>query len=260
MENKTMTDNPWPDNPACRKVVLVLDQDDINALEYEDGGAELLTNEEIHIFSSHLSQPNPTVQALIDQGIVTSGSVLIQNPYDKSLYHRESEAMEEIALAKLLHFSTLCGHLGAREVKVEQIRLKKEGRKVTRSGEVDIPAVGSVKLEGKKEDLNSFAHRLSLTHEFDGGQPNIQAATEFLQRTGLSSETIMQDMLNKARMRNKPKSSKINLNLTAEGHQNLKVLASLNLKATRLPISVKGNYDRKEYERTEYTLTIAVKF
>ena len=255
-----MSANPWPNNPSHRKVVLVLNQDDIEALGYEDDGAELLTNDEIHILSSHPSQPNPTVQALIDQGIVTSGAVLIQNPFNKNRYHRESEAMEQIALTKLLHFSTLCGHLGAREVKIEQIRLKKESCEVNFSVKGGIPMAGGGELDQEREDLNSFAHQLSLTHEFDGGESNIQAATEFLQRTGLSSETIMQDMLNKARMHNKPKSSKINLILTTEGHQNLKVLASLNLKATRLPISLEGNYDQKNYERTEYTLTIAVKF
>ena len=255
-----MTDKPWSDDPSCRKIVLVLKQDDINALDYEDGGDDLLTNEEIHILSSRPSQPSPAVQALIDQGVVTSGAVLIQNPFDKSLYYRESEAMEQIALAKLLHFSTLCGHLGAREVKIEQIRLKEKDREVTFSVEGGIPVAGGGKLDQKREDLNSFAYRLSLTHEFDGSEPNVQAATEFLQRTGLSSETIMQDMLNKAQIHNKPKSSKINLNLTTEGHQNLKVLANLKLKATRLPISLETNYDRKEHEQTEYTLAIAVKF
>ena len=255
-----MTDNKWPDEPSRRKIVLVLNQDDIEALRYEDGGSDILLNEEVHILSPHQPQSDPAVQALIDQGVVTSGAILVQNPFDKSLYHRESEAVEQIALVKLLHFSTLCGHLGAREIKIEQIRLKKEEREATFSVEGGIPMAGSGKLDQKREDLNSFAHQLSLIHEFDGGEPNIQAATEFLQQTGLSSETIMQDMLNKAQIHNKPKSSKINLNLTSEGHQNLNVLASLNLRATKLPISLESSYDRKEHERTEYTLTIAVKF
>ena len=257
-----MTDNPWPDDPSCRKIVLVLHQDDINTLEYdpEYDGDVLLDNEEVHILSSHPPEPGPAVQALIDQGVVTSGAVLIQNPFDKSLYYGESEAMEQIALAKLLHFSTLCGHLGAREVKIEQIRLKKKDREVDFSVEGGIPLAGSGKIDGKMEDLYSFAHRLSLTHEFDGGEPNVQAATEFLQRTSLSNETIMQDMLNKAQIHNKPKNAQINLSLTTEVHQNLKVLANLNLKATRLPISLETNYDRKEHEQTEYSLTIAVKF
>lgn len=255
-----MTDKPWPDEPSRRKAVLVLNQDDIEALRYEDGGDIFLTNEEVHILSSHPAQPGPAEQALIDQGVVTSGTVLIQNPFDKSLYYRESEAMEQIALAKLLHFSTLCGHLGAREVKVEQIRLKREDRKENFSVKGGIPVAASGKLDLEREDWNSFAHRLSLTHEFDGGEPNIQAATEFLQRTSLSSETIMQDMLNKAQIHNKSKSAKFNLNLTTEGHQNLKVLANLDLKATKLPISLETSYDRKKHQQTEYDLTIAVKF
>ena len=104
-----MANKPWPDDPPRRKIVIVLDQDDINALDYEDGGNELLTNKEIHILSSHPSQPDPAVQALIDQDLMTSGTVLIQNPFDKSLYHRESEAMEQIALAKLYTFPRYVG-------------------------------------------------------------------------------------------------------------------------------------------------------
>ena len=200
------------------------------------------------------------MQALINQGLVIPNAVLIQNPFDKSLYHLKSEAMEQIALAKLLHFSTLCGHLGVREVETEYISIQEGKWKVNISVKGGVPVIADGSLGGRREGLNSFVQKLSSIHKFDGGEPNIQAAIEFLQRTGLSSETIMQDMLNKAQMHNKLKSSKINLILTTEGHQNLKVLASLNLKATRLPISLESNYNRKEYERTEYTLTIAVKF
>ena len=255
-----MSDNKWPDDPSRRKIVLVLNQDEIDALDYEKGGSDLLLNKEIHILSSYPSKPGSAVQALIAEGIVTSGAVLVQNPFDKSLYHLESEAVEQIALAKLLHFSTLCGHLGAREIKIEQIRIKKEKREATFLVEGGIPVAGSGKLDKKREDLHSFAHQLSLIHEFAGSEPNVQAAIEFLEQIGLSNETIMQDMLNKAQIPNKPKSSKINLNLTSEVHQNLKALAKLNLNATKLPISLETNYDRKVHEQTEYTLTIAVKF
>ena len=255
-----MTDNKWPDEPSRRKIVMVLNQDDIEALRYEDGGSDILLNEEVHILSLHQPQPDPAVQTLIDQDLVTSGAVLVQNPFNKSLYYRESKAMEEIALAKLLHFSTLCGHLGAREVKIEQIKLKEGDREVIFSVEGGIPMAVSGKLDQKREDLYSFAHRVSLTHEFEGDEPNVQAATEFLQRTGLSSETIMQDMLNKAQIGNKSKSAKVTLELTTEVHQNLKVVTDLDLKATRLPISLKADYDRKEREQTKCILTIAVKF
>ena len=53
-----MTDTSWPD-PSHRKVVLVLNQDDIVSLDYNEDGAELRNNEEAHILSSHPLEPGP---------------------------------------------------------------------------------------------------------------------------------------------------------------------------------------------------------
>ena len=155
-----MTDKPWPDEPSRRKIVLVLNQDDIEALRFEDGGSDILLNEEIHILSSHQSQPGPAVQTLIDQDLVTSGAVLVQNPFNKSLYYDESKAVEEIALAKRLHFLTLCGYLGVREVEIKQLTKSKEGRETTVSGEGGIPGAGSGKLDQERED--SLASKTTL--------------------------------------------------------------------------------------------------
>lgn len=220
-----------------------------------------MLEEEVHILSSRQPQPGPDVQTLIDQGVVTSGAVLVQDPFDKSLYYRETEAMEQIALAKLLHFSTLCGHLGAHEVEIKQLTQKKEGRMVSLSFEGGSPIVGSGKLKKEEEELEAFAHQLTLAHEFDGGEPNVQDAAEFLQRTGLSSDNIMKDLLTKAQIQNnRLKSWNITLRLTTEARSNLKVLANIEPQVNKLPISLETNYDQKEHKQTEYTLTIAVKF
>ena len=89
----------------------------------------------------------------------------------------------------------------------------------------------------------------------------MQAATEFLQRTGLSSDVQMRHLLDISQIQNnRPKSWNITLQVTTEVHRNLRILASLNLRATKLPISLEGSYDLKEHKRTEYSLTIAVKF
>ena len=40
-------DSTWPDEPHHRKTVLVLNQQDIDALRFEEGGADLLLNEEV---------------------------------------------------------------------------------------------------------------------------------------------------------------------------------------------------------------------
>ena len=256
-----MANKPWPDDPSRRKIVLVLNQDDINALDYEDDGNVLLTNEEVHILSSHPSEPDLSVQALIDQGLVMPNTVLVQNPFEKSLYHHEPEAEAQIAQTKCQHFSTLCSLLGASEVKIEDRKKNKVESSSNLSNRVDIPTVGSVESEINKENLDSFISGLTLTDTFEGGEPNVKAANAFLQRTGLWGDTSMRGLLDIVQSQtNKIKSRKIELNLMTEARRNLKVLANLKLKSLRLPISLETKYDREEHEQTEYTLTIAVKF
>ncbi len=254
-----MSDKPWPDEPSRRKIVLVLNQDDIEALRFEDGGADLLNNKEVHILSSHPSQPGLAVQALIDQGLVTPDTVLVQNPFEKSLYHHEPEAVEQIVLAKWQHFSTLCSLLGASEVKIEDRKKKITGSSSNLSNQVDIVTVGDVEVEIKKENLDSFISGLTLIDTFEGGEPNVQAANEFLQQTGLSADTSMRGLLDIfQRQTNKIKSRKLELNLTTEAHRNLKVLANFNVPEFLTSLEI--DYERKVHEQTEYTLTIAVEF
>ena len=119
-----MTDSTWPNEPQCRKTVLVLNQQDIDALRFEEGGADLLLNEEVYILPSSLKESNPVVQDLVDSGLVRPGTVLIQSPFDKNRYENSMQAVERFALEKHLHFSTLCMYLGAREVTVEQAKYK----------------------------------------------------------------------------------------------------------------------------------------
>ncbi len=124
-------DSTWPNEPHRRKTVLVLNQQAIDALRFEEGGADLLLNEEVYILPSSLKEANPVVQDLIESGLVQPGAVLIQSPFDKNIYGNSIQAVERFALAKHLHFSKLCMNLGAREVTVEQIEFKNtEGREI----------------------------------------------------------------------------------------------------------------------------------
>ena len=251
-------DNTWPDEPSRRKIVVILKPEDIEALRFDEDGPALLLNEEVHILSSHSSNPDPDVQRLIDQGLVKPEAVLVQNPFDKNLYQDKPEAVEQFALAKHLYFSTLCGLLGAREVEIEQIRRKKGERENSVSLEGGIPKAG-VEGSGESKELELFRSRLALKDEFEGGEPDTEAATELLQRTGLSGDANMRGLLNVFQGQNiKMKSRTLELNLTTEVHRNLKVLA--NLKVPKFLASLEADHDSKVQEQTEYTLNITVNF
>ena len=251
-----MTDNTLPDEPSRRKIVMVLKPEDIEALRFDEDGPALLLNEEVHILSSQPSKPDSDVQRLIDQGLVKPGAVLVQNPFDKNLYQDKPEAVEQFALAKHLHFSTLCGLLGAREVEIKQIREKKGESKTSISVEGGIPVAG-VEGSGESKELESFRSQLSLKDEFEGSEPDVKSATELLERTSLSGDANMCGLLDIFQGQNiRIKSRTLELNLTTEVHRNLKVLA--NLKVPKFLASLEADHDSNVQEQTGYTLNITV--
>lgn len=252
-----MTDSTWPNEPHRRKTVFVLNQPEIDALEYRDGGAELLLNEEVYILPSSSKQSNSVVQGLFDSGLARSGAVLIQSPFDKDLYEDSKQAVERFALDKHLYFSALCNHLGASKVTVEQVEYKNAKVKETVFVEGNVLGRG---VEGKKEneELTSFSNQLNLTDEFKGSSPNVPAAKEFLKQKGLLGDANMRSLLEMCQNpNNQLMSRKLRLNMTSEVQRNLNVLVRLDIPTF---LSLEADYDRHVREQTEFTLTINVEF
>lgn len=253
-----MADNTWREEPYRRKTVLVLNQSEVDSLDYKEGGAELLLNKEVYILPFSVQQSNSVVQDLIDSGLARPGTVLIQSPFDKDRYQNSTQAVEHFALDKHTYFSTLCRYLGARKVTVEQIDFKKtEDREIwSLKSEVSMKGSGDVKI--KNEELASFQSKLTLEDRFEGGSPDVPAARELLRKTGLLGDANMSSLL---AMRQNPDnlltSRELQLNMTTETQRNLNVLANLNVPAY---LSLEAGYDRHVREQTEFTLTIKVDF
>lgn len=251
-----MIDSEWPNEPHRRKTVLVLNQQDIDALSYKEGGADLLLNEEVYILPYSSQQSNPVVQELIDSGLARPGAVLIQSPFEKNTYENSKRAVELFALDKHMHFSKLCSYLGAREVTVELIELKNtEGKETVSFSGSSLIGGGGVKAEN--EELASFKSQLSLYDTFPGGSPDVLAAQKLLKQTGLLSDANMRSLLALRQGQNNMLTSrKLHLNMTSEVQRNLNVLANLDL----LFLSLEAGYDRHVREQTEFILTVKVDF
>ena len=254
-----MTDSStWPDEPHRRKTVLVLNQQDIDALDFEEGGADLLLNEEVYILPSSLQESHPIIQNLFDSGLVQPGAVLIQSPFDKNIYENSTQALRRFALDKHLHFSTLCMYLGASAVTVEQAEYKYTEDKKTFSIPVDLSMKGSGGVKIEDEEWDFFHSKLTLHNEFQGGLPDVPAAEEHLKRIGLSGDSVMRALID---MRRNPNNlltnQKLQLNMTSEVKNNFNVLANLNIPAY---ISLETGYNRHVRKQTEFTLTVKVDF
>jgi len=253
--------NPWPLNPAHRKVIFVLSKDDIIALESNAAGNKLLMNEEVYIMPSHSSDPSPEEKNIIAQGLVTAGTVLIQDPFDKNKYHLESESIKQIAQRKWLKFSTLCGHLGARKIEIKSIRVQDENGDFEFDLEGGVPILVKGQLNTQKKSHYSFLESMFLKVGFEGGNPDIDAANKFIKNNGLTQENFIDALLNQSQLsNNKQKEFTLKLDLTNEVHQKFKILAGISIRNLRVPISLEGRYTKNTYKKTKYTLSISVKF
>lgn len=250
----------FPDDPSVRKAILVLQQHDLEKCAYEPGAAQSLLDEEAYVLQFPVRPQGELSMALrniVDSGLARPGTMLVQNPFEPDTYEEASLAPQRFALAKHMYFSSLCMHLGAKEVIVEQIDLR------TRTGKTSIDAQGErhgVKgqVSVEAEELERFRAQMNLRDEFAGGPPDIAAADLLLRRTGLLADPNMRTLLEMRRDgANQLLSRKLVLNLSNEAKSNLNVVGRLKIPAF---VKLSVEYDRIVQEQQDYTLTVFVRF
>lgn len=257
---QTMATGSFPDDPSSRKAVLVLQQHDLEKCAYEPGAAQALLDDEAYVLQFPVrpeGEMSTALQNIIDAGLVRPGTILVQSPFDPDVYEEAFLAPQRFALAKHMHFSTLCMHLGAKEVSVEQIDLR------TKTGKTSIDVKGdrhgaSAQASVKAEELERFRAQMSLLDEFTGGPPDVDAAERLLRRTGLLADPNMRTLLEMRRDgANQLRTRKLVLSLSSEARSNLNVVGRLRVPAF---VRLSAEYDRVVEEQQDYTLTVVVRF
>lgn len=255
-----MTISSFPSDPSRRKAILVLQDHDIEKCVYEPGAAQALLDEEAYVlrFPLRLQGEVPTsLQNLLDAGLARPGNMLVQNPYDADTYEEAAIAPTRFALAKHMYFSTLCMHLGAKEVIVEQIDLRMQSGKSTLDLKGERAGV-SAQTTIEVEELEQFRSQMHLRDEFDGGPANVAAAEQLLRRTGLWADPNMRTLIEMRRDGgNQLKTRKLVLSLSSEAKSNLNVVGRLKVPNF---VKLSAEYDRIVNEHREYTLTVTVRF
>lgn len=255
-----MTTGSFPDDPSSRKAILVLQQHDLEKCAYEPGAAQLLLDEEAYVLQFPVRPEGELSMALrniMDGRLARPGTMLVQSPFEPDTYEEASLALQRFALAKYMYFSSLCMHLGAKEVSVEQIDLR------TRTGKTSVDVQGkrlgaSAQVSVEAEELERFRAQMNLRDEFAGGPPDIAAADLLLRRTGLVSDPNMRTLLEMRREgANQLLSRKLVLNLSSEAKSNLDIMGRLKIPAF---VKLSVEYDRIIQERHDYTLTVFVRF
>lgn len=219
-----------------------------------------MLDEEAHVlqFPVRAHDDAPTaLRNIVDAGLARPGNVLVLSPYDADTYEEAALAPQRFALAKHMYFSTLCMHLGAKEVVVEQIELR------TRSGKSTLEVKGERMGAGAQgtvgaEDLEKFRAQMNLRDEFEGGRADVVAAERLLRSTGLWADANMRTLIEMRREgANQLKTRKLVLSLSSEAKSNLNVVGRLRIPAF---VKLSAEYDRVVKEQQDYTLTVVVKF
>ncbi|MCL2823574.1 MAG: hypothetical protein FWD57_06245 [Polyangiaceae bacterium] len=259
-----MTTGSFPSDASRRRAILVLQNHDIERCGYEKQGSKLLIDEEAYILPFPIKPQNEESFALtniIDYGLARPGAMLIQNPFDEDSYEEAATAPTQFALAKHMHFSTLCALLGAREVRVEQIDIR------TRTGKTSVNVIGSIPIEGipvgiggevAKRQLEQLRSQMNMRDEFSGGPPDIMAAEMHLRRTRLLADANMRSLLDMRRhSANRLMSRSLTISLSSESKKNLRVAARLEIPQF---LGIGVAVEREVVEQHELTVTVAVKF
>lgn len=255
-----MTTGSFPSDPSCRKAILVLQQHDIEKCAYEPGAAQALLDDEAFVLQLPVRAQEGAggaLQNILDAGLARAGGMLVQSPYDPDTYEDAELAPQRFALAKHMYFSTLCMHLGAKEVSVEQIDLR------TRTGKSTLDIKGerlqaSAQLTVENQELEKFRAQMNLRDEFAGGPADVVAAERLLRKTGLWSDPNMRTLLEMRRDgTNQLLTRKLVLSLSSEAKSNLNVVGRLKVPAF---VKMSGKYDRVVQEQYDYTLTVLVRF
>jgi hypothetical protein len=242
--------------PNKRKAILVISLHELDRLEYTPGGSNLLLSEQVYLLVPSYVPSNDLEEKLDSSGLLEPGTLLIQNPYDTSDYVIFNKAYSTFALTKYLHFTTLCGLLGAREVTVEQIEVKTSGGKQIFKGAVDSPyADGSIDAVNKT--FEEIRNKIKLQSKFGGGEPNLEEAEAHLRQYQLLNDISMKSLIDQRRGKNPVQSRELTLSLSEESKRNLQVVADI-----KIPVyaNLQAQVEKITREMYEFTLMIRVEF
>jgi hypothetical protein len=216
---------------SARRLIIVLTQAELDRCEYDVEGAELLRAPGVWLVSDSAAQTDvsdPLVAGLDRSGLLSAGNVLMQMPYDPDVYEPVEDAPQRAAERKHLIFTELCQLLGATRVRLEVIETQSE------KGEARVTLKGStrsVSADGEvaKKSAEALAATMTLDDRYVGGDPEIAASEELLERTGLNTDPLMRSLINARRVGNVLHSRKYTVDLSRESSRQLKIAAQVKV-------------------------------
>ncbi|QSV63914.1 MAG: hypothetical protein HEQ26_15310 [Dolichospermum sp. DL01] len=260
------TNKRLPEEPEKRRVIMVLSRQDLNQLQIDaksnNSARELFLNNQVSVLDDSAIDDSPLIQKLKGSGLLNPGSILIQSPYDTSLYADASSASYSFAQAKCMSFSILCGLLAAKKVSVKQMEINTSDITTEVSAKADVTEIAG-KVDFRNIAFNRMQKVISINQKYAQGEAKIEYAKSYLLKHQWLSDVQMTGLLYLREAKVPIEEHEFILSLTEESKKNLKVAFDLEIpiKPT-IPIvgQLMGNLQKIKQETFDFSLTINVEF
>lgn len=254
-----MTNDRLPRRRAQRRVVFVLDQAGIDALNADPTAHEVLAREDAAVLNAGTdpSLTDDIAKGLERQGLLVPGSILIASPYRDGDYASLDEAVDRFSLEKWSAVSTLCSLLGAQTLSVQVVEDTVTNTRVEVQarggrGPVDAGATGSM------SHVERFVGQMHWDDVFVGGEMALDRATDYLKASGLESDPEVRSLVEaRSHPGNLLVRRTVTIDLSRESQRTIDAALKIRVPAI---LNLDGTFQRAAESQAHYKVTLEVVF
>ncbi len=248
-----------PEESHQRRILVLMDSAEARAHRNDPWYGDLQRDDSIALVVVDPDAPleHRVVERLRRSGAYRRNRVLAMNPFDSDDYQEPEPLVLGLPYSKAIIMRDVASQLGAESFTMEVEHKTQKATDWKVGLDASHPKGGGGALI--KRAMTDLVHSSGIVSgRFDGGTPNIERASEILQRAGLFHDLQIRSLVEAARnLDNRVLEHACRLEMTSEATRTIE----LTLKAI-VPkvIECKGEFKRTTEERTEYRMNFCVKW
>jgi len=185
-----------PDLPNKRLAIICLDNDNINLLEDDEKGRELLSKTYGSLYILNLDEYSNLSDAglyLLDDTYLSNGTLLTISPYDTNSYSEIANARDNFSIQKAEYFFEFCQKLGALYVEMKDIQIKQsedEAQATIKGQGYGVSGDASYITKKSNELSSKLERKLKLVR----CTPNLDSAKKLMLSHNLNGDAIFREL------------------------------------------------------------------
>lgn len=242
-----------------RRLVIIATDTKIESLEHSEDGRALLNNQQLQIISVKESEDFDKTYTILGGLRPQPGMLLMLSPYDDLTYVDVEDARTMIAVEKAALISRFCALLGAKSVKVTNIKIVDNEKEKEISLNAQYSSVtGDIKI--KNSQIMNLKNQVNINAEFSGGEPNFIRADSLLKSSRLNTDPFLKNLLEMAKdfeaTNNKTLKIEQEVSLTQSLQNTFDLISNLDFPGG----VIAGNYKATAKEKIEIYFSLNILF